>query len=91
MKKEKKKIEKNKKNKGKKNWNQILLISMVVLLLLEVVLIPCLIYAEVKKLLPIVAFLAIPTIFGIMILYLSRNCTVDFEKKKERLLKKKLS
>ena len=91
MKKEKKAVEKKQKNKVKKDWNKILLISMIVLLVLEVVLIPCLVYAEVKKVLPIIAFLVIPTVFGIVILLLSRNCAIDFEKKKERLSKKRLS
>ena len=89
MKKEKKVVKKNSKNNSKKDWNKIWLISMLVLLILEVILIPCLVYAEVKRVLPIVAFLVIPTLFGIVILYLSRNCTVDFENKKERLSKKK--
>lgn len=76
-------------NKVKKDWNKILLITLLVLLALEISLIPCLVYAEVKRILPIVAFLILPTLFGIVILLLSRNCTVDFEKKKERLSKKK--
>lgn len=76
------------KKEKKKDWNKILLISMLILLALEVVLIPCLIYAEVKKVLPIIAFLVIPTVFGIIVLYLSRNCTVDYEKKKKRLSQK---
>lgn len=75
------------KNK-KKDWNKILLILMLILLALEIVLIPLLVYAEVKKILPIIAFLVIPTVFGIIILYLSRNCTVDYEKKRARLSKK---
>jgi len=83
MSKEKKKVEKK-----KKDWNKILLIILLVLLALEVVLIPLLIYAEVKKILPIIAFLIIPTLFGIMVLLLSRNCAVDFENKKNRLAKK---
>lgn len=83
------KKENKKEIKKKKDWNKILLITMLVLLALEVILIPCLVYAEVKKLLPIIAFLVIPTVFGIVILLLSRNCAVDFEKKKERLTKKK--
>lgn len=75
--------------KNKKNWNKILLITLLILLALEVVLIPCLVYAEVKRVLPIIAFLILPTLFGIVILYLSRNCTVDYQKKKERLSKLK--
>lgn len=86
MKKEKKVVEK--KNKNKKDWNKIWLIVLLVLLALEIVLIPLLVYAEVKRALPIVAFLVIPTLFGIVILLLSRNCTVDYQKKRERLAKK---
>jgi len=67
-----------------KDWNKIWLITLLILLGLEVVLIPCLVYAEVKRVLPIIAFLVLPTLFGIVILYLSRNCTVDYEKKLER-------
>lgn len=83
-------MEKDKKvvEKKKKDWNKIWLICLLVLLALEVVLIPLLIYAEVKRVLPIIAFLIVPTLFGIVILLLSRNCTVDFEKKKNRLSKK---
>ena len=84
MKKDKKNVQKN-----KKDWNKVLLIILLVLLCLEVVLIPCLIYAEVKKFLPILAFLILPTICGIIVLLLSRNCTVDYQKKKERLSKKR--
>lgn len=89
MKKEKNVVQ-NKKSKKvvKRNWNQILLITLLILLALEVVLIPCLVYAEVKRLLPIVFFLILPTLFGIVVLLLSRNCTSDFERKKERLLEK---
>ncbi len=87
MKKEKKVVHK-KKVKNAKDWNKILLITMLILLLLEIILIPCLVYAEVKRILPIVAFLIVPTLFGIVILLLSRNCTTDFEKKKSRLSKK---
>lgn len=83
MKKEKKVVEKK-----KKDWNKICLISMLVLLALEVVLIPLLVYAEVRRLLPVIAFLIIPTLFGIVILLLSRNCAVDYENKKNRLAKK---
>ena len=55
MKKEKNVVQ-NKKSKKvvKRNWNQILLITLLILLALEIILIPCLVYAEVKRLLPIV-------------------------------------
>jgi membrane protein YdbS with pleckstrin-like domain len=74
--------------KKKKDWNKIFLITLLILLLLEIVLIPCLVYAEVKRILPIVAFLIVPTLFGIIILLLSRNCSVDYENKKNRLSKR---
>ena len=80
-------MEKKVKSIKNKDWNKIWLITLLILLALEVVLIPCLIYAEVKKVLPIIAFLVLPTLFGIVILYLGRNCTVDYEKKRERLIK----
>lgn len=84
-------MEKNikKKNKSTKDWNKIWLITLLVLLLIEICLIPCLVYAEVKTVLPIIAFLVLPTVFGIFVLYLSRNCTVDYQKKRERLIKLK--
>lgn len=74
-----------------KDWNKIWLIILLILLALEVVLIPCLVYAEVKRILPIIVFLVLPTLCGIVILLLSRNCTVDYQKKKERLSRIKLS
>lgn len=80
-----------KENNKKRNydWNKILLITLLILLAVEVVLIPCLVYAEVKKILSIVVFLILPTLCGIVLLLLSRNCIVDYQKKRERLLKKK--
>lgn len=76
-----------KKKESTKDWNKILLITLLILLALEIVLIPCLVYAEVKRVLPIVAFLVLPTLFGIVIILLSRNCTADYEKKKTKITK----
>lgn len=82
-------MKKNKSNvKNNKDWNKIILITLLVLLLIEIVLIPCLIYAEVKKVLPIIAFLVLPTLCGIVILLLSRNCSNDYSNKKDRLSKR---
>ena len=85
MKKDKKVVQKNKK---KKDWNKIFLIILLALLILEIILIPCLVYAEVKKVLPIVFFLIIPTVFATIILLLSRNCSIDFEKKRKKVIQK---
>jgi len=81
----KKKEIKNSKKVNKRDWNKVWLITLLVLLALEVVLIPLLVYSEVKRILPIVAFLVLPTLCGLVILYLSRNCTVDYENKKTKI------
>ncbi len=78
----------SKKKFAKKDWNKILLIVLSCLLGIEIILIPCLIYAEVKKILPIIFFLILPTIFGIFVVLLSSNCSNDYQHKKERLVKK---
>lgn len=73
------------KTKQKKNWNKIWIITLLVLLALEITLIPCLIFAEVKKLLPVIFFLILPTLFGILVLLLSRTCVVDYNNKKKNI------
>ncbi len=83
-----KKEEVSVKKVSKKDISEILVIVLFCLLGLEIILIPCLIYAEVKRLLPIIFFLILPTIFGIIVILLSRNCSNDYEHKKERLMKK---
>ena len=75
-------------NNRKKDKTQTLVIILLVLLALEIVLIPCLVYAEVRRLLPVIAFLILPTVFGIVVILLIHNCTNDYEHKKERLKKK---
>ena len=70
--------------KTKINWNKIWIVTLLILLALEVILIPCLIFAEVKRLLPVIFFLILPTLFGIVVLLLSRNCVVDYNKKKSK-------
>lgn len=70
--------------KTKMNWNKIWIVTLLILLALEVILIPCLIFAEVKRLLPVIFFLILPTLFGIVVLLLSRNCVVDYNKKKSK-------
>lgn len=79
-------MKKNKKNTHK-NKNKTLLIFLLVLLSLEIVLIPCLVYAGVKQVLAITAFLIMPTLFGIVIILLVRICVVDYDKKKLKLEK----
>lgn len=69
----------------KRDWNKIILIILLILLALEVVLIPLLVYSEIKTVLPIIFFLIFPTLCGLVILYLSRNCAVDYEKKKAKV------
>lgn len=73
------------KEKKKKDVNKILLVVLFVLLGLEVLFIPLLVLAEVKKILPIIAFLVIPTLLAIGIVFLSRNCFNSYENKKEKI------
>jgi len=86
----KKKNKKVKKIKKNSDWNKILLITMLVLLVIGVVLIPLLVYSEIKTVLPIIAFLVLPVLFGIVILLLSRNCITDYNNKKE-IIKNKVN
>ena len=76
-----KKVKKPKKEKVVKDRSELLkklLIVFTVLLVVELILIPFLYLAEVKKILPIMAFIIIPTICGICMLLLARNCTFEY-------------
>ena len=84
---------KNKKNKTKKirdskKTTKVLLITLLVFLILDIILIPFLILAEVKRILPIVFFIVLPTISLGIILLLSRSCGNSYEKKKSIILEK---
>lgn len=79
---------KEKKVKGKKDVNKTILITLFVLVILEVVTIPLLIYAKITKVLPVIFFLVIPTLLAIAILLLSRNSLIDYKIRKEKLTKK---
>ena len=77
-----------KEDKKKKSLNEKFLIVLYVLLGLEVLFIPLLYVAEVKKALPIVMFMIIPTLLAIGIVFLSRNCFNSYEKKKNKIKEK---
>ena len=77
-----------KKIKDSKKTNKILLILLLVFLILDVILIPFLVLAEVKRILPIVFFIVLPTITLGIILLLSRNCSNSYEKKKAIIMEK---
>ena len=76
------------KEKKKKSLSEKFIIVLYVLLGLEIVSIPLLVIAEVKKILPIIAFLVVPTLLAIGIVLLSRNCFNSYEKKKEKIEEK---
>ena len=61
---------------------------LLVLLILEVISIPFLVIAEVKRILPIIFFLVIPTILAIAIYLLGKNCLNSYEKKKNKIIEK---
>ncbi len=77
-----------KEDKKKKSLNEKFLIVLYVLLGLEVLFLPLLYVAEVKKALPIVMFMIIPTLLAIGIVFLSRNCFNSYEKKKNKIKEK---
>ena len=72
----------------KKNINEILLKVLTVLLILEIVSIPLLIIAEVKRLIPIIFFIIIPTLLALGIFFLSKNCLESYERKKKKIEEK---
>ena len=78
-------MKKNKVKKVKKNKDKTMLITLLVLLILVIILIPFLYLAEIKKIIPIVLFIAVPILLGIL---LSRTCTVDYKNKKKQILQK---
>ena len=76
------------KKKNKKDLDKILLITLFALFACVIILIPFIFYAEVKKLLPIVAFIVIPLLLAAIIVLLSRNCLVEYNKKRKNIIKK---
>lgn len=88
MKDKKIKEKKVKKEKDSKKINKILLITLLAFLILDVILIPFLILAEVKRLIPIIFFIVLPVISLGVILLLSRSCGNSYEKKKAIIMEK---
>ena len=77
-----------KKIKDSKKTSKVLLMILLVFLILDVILIPFLVLAEVKRILPIVFFIVLPTITIGIILLLSRSCSNSYEKKKSIIMEK---
>jgi len=67
--------------KIKKDCSKYVLMVLFGLMILEVIMIPLLVYARIVKLFPVICFLVLPTLLGIGILLLSRNSTIDFNRK----------
>jgi len=76
------------KKKNKKDIDKILLIALGILFICVIILIPFIFFAEVKKFLPIIAFIVIPLLLAAVIVLLSRNCLVEYNKKKKNIIKK---
>ena len=76
------------KEKKKKTASEKLIIVLFVLLGLELVFIPLLVLAEIRRIIPVVAFLIIPTLLALGIVFLSRNCFNSYERKKEKIKEK---
>ena len=84
-------MSKKKKEKNVKSRDNILKklnIVLLVLLILEIILIPFLVLAEVKRILPIVCLIVLPTLGGTLIVLLARTCSKDYQKKKNKIIEK---
>lgn len=77
-----------KKTKKKIETSRLMLYILFGLLLVEVIMIPLLIYARIIKILPVIFFLLLPTVGGVCILLLCRSSLNDFNRKKKKLLEK---
>ena len=77
-----------KKNSVGKDLDKTILKVLLVLVIIVLILVPFLYFAEVKKALSIFAFIVLPLLLGVIILLLSRTCTIDYKKKKKRILEK---
>lgn len=71
------------KKKEKKELSKILLMILVGLLILDVILIPLYILAEVKGKMGIILFIVFPLILLGIVVYLSRNCLKSYNTKKK--------
>ena len=71
------------KNKEKKELSKILLMVLVGILVLDVILIPLYILAEIKGKMGIILFIVFPLILLGMVVYLSRNCLKSYNTKKK--------
>lgn len=82
-----KKNKKQTKPKVKKDYSKQVLIVLFILVIIEVIMVPLLIYAKIIKLLPVIFFLVIPSLLALAILLLSRNSTIDYNRKLEKAKK----
>ena len=82
-----KKNKKQKETKVKKDYSKILLTALLILVVIEVIMIPLLVYAKIIKILPVVFFLVIPSLLALAVLLLSRNSTIDYNRKLEKAKK----
>lgn len=71
-----------------KNVDKALLVILAILGILTLILIPLLVIAEVKKILPIVFFIIIPVMLALGIILLSRNCVASYDRKKKKIVEK---
>ncbi|MBE6147612.1 MAG: hypothetical protein E7168_04695 [Firmicutes bacterium] len=81
MKKEKKEHIK----KIKKDGSRALIIVLIILFVIELLLIPGFMYAGMKKALPTVAFIIIPTLFALFVVVLCKTTWDDCKRKYQKL------
>lgn len=74
--------------KVKKDNSKLLITILLVLVLIDIVMIPLYIFAEVKSTVGIIMFIVTPLIFACLTFLLAKNCIDSYNRKKKIVLEK---
>lgn len=68
----------------KKDKSKKIFIFGLILVILELIFIPILIFSGIKKILPIIFFLVIPLLLTILIYFVGKGIVIDIKKKQQK-------
>ncbi|MDD3241807.1 MAG: hypothetical protein PHQ64_03400 [Bacilli bacterium] len=68
----------------KKDKSKKIFIFGLILVILELIFIPILIFSGIKKILPIIFFLVIPLLLTILIYFVGKGMVIDIKKKQQK-------
>ena len=74
-------VKRKKAKKKKMNMTDRMLVVLLILVAVELLMIPCFIYAGMNQIFPIIMFVVLPTVCAFIILLLSRNTLMESKKK----------